>query len=149
GLVSRGSAGQQDFYDFDGTGSTAGLSGPGGAYANRSSYLPFGGSLSSTGTVANPFRFVGSPGGMTEGNGLDLMRRRFYSPGLGRFLSPDPMGLAGGQVNLYAYVANDPVNFIGPRGLEGEASEGVPEVSLPSKIWNFLSNSFGPTQGNQ
>jgi RHS repeat-associated protein len=48
-------------------------------------------------------------------SGLYYYRARFYSPVLGRFLSPDPIGHLGG-VNLYAYVLNDPVNLIDPLG---------------------------------
>jgi hypothetical protein len=35
---------------------------------------------------------------------------------LGRFLSPDPIGIAGG-INLYGYVGNDPLDSVDPRGL--------------------------------
>ena len=41
---------------------------------------------------------------------------RFYDPETGRYISADPIGLAGG-VNLYAYVQNNPVNWIDPEGL--------------------------------
>ena len=34
---------------------------------------------------------------MNEGNGLHFMRARYYRPGLGRFISPDPLGLDGGD----------------------------------------------------
>ena len=44
-------------------------------------------------------------------------RNRVYHPRLGRFLQTDPIRLAGG-LNLYAYVGNDPVNWIDPWGLE-------------------------------
>lgn len=37
-------------------------------------------------------------------------------------MTPDPIGLAGG-INLYAYVLNDPVNWIDPKGLTGIAIE--------------------------
>ena len=42
---------------------------------------------------------------------------RAYHPGLGRFLQTDPVGYAGG-INLYAYVGNDPVNWVDPLGLD-------------------------------
>ena len=40
---------------------------------------------------------------------------RTYNPQLGRYLQPDPIGLAGG-LNRYAYVGGDPVQRIDPRG---------------------------------
>ncbi len=46
---------------------------------------------------------------------------RDFSPLLGRFLSPDPLGHIGAGTprvsTLYAYAANDPVNFVDPTGL--------------------------------
>jgi RHS repeat-associated protein len=46
---------------------------------------------------------------------LYYMRARYYDPDLGRFLSEDPYGIAGG-LNLYAYANNDPINLRDPSG---------------------------------
>ncbi len=49
-------------------------------------------------------------------SGLYYYRARYYDPQVGRFLSRDPIGLAGG-LNTYAYVGGNPVNRIDPLGL--------------------------------
>lgn len=42
---------------------------------------------------------------------------RYYDPQTGRYVSPDPIGLAGGT-NLYAYALNNPLKYTDPLGLE-------------------------------
>lgn len=49
--------------------------------------------------------------------GLHYNWHRYYAPELGRYLQPDPLGLAGGDTNLYGYVLNDPINLKDPSGL--------------------------------
>jgi RHS repeat-associated protein len=49
---------------------------------------------------------------------LAYYRARYYDPKVGRFLSEDPIGFAGGDNNFYAYVRNNPVNLIDPSGLQ-------------------------------
>ena len=50
--------------------------------------------------------------------GLYYFRARYYDPEMGRFLTKDPIGLAGGHTNLYLYCGNDPVNCVDPMGLK-------------------------------
>jgi RHS repeat-associated protein len=44
-------------------------------------------------------------------------RARYYHPQLQRFISEDPIGFAGGDPNLYAYVGNMPTLHGDPLGL--------------------------------
>jgi RHS repeat-associated protein len=51
---------------------------------------------------------------------LYFYRARYYDPRAGRFLTKDPIGFAGGDVNLYRYVRNNPINRVDPFGLHEE-----------------------------
>jgi len=58
---------------------------------------------------------------MAEPNGFYYMRARYYDPNVGRFISEDPSGFGGGDVNLMAYVGNNPINYTDPLGLCGNS----------------------------
>jgi len=60
------------------------------------------------------------------GTGLIYMRARWYDPTLGRFISEDPAGLAGG-INPYTFAGDDPINNSDPTGLVRVNGEDVPD----------------------
>jgi RHS repeat-associated protein len=79
-------------------------------------YRPFGEVTSGVSTIQNQFQF---PGQIYEKEtGLHYNYHRYYQPKTGRYVSPDPMGLKGGD-NLYSYVSNNPTTRIDPLGLWG------------------------------
>jgi RHS repeat-associated protein len=61
--------------------------------------------------------------------GLYYYKARFYSPTLGRFLQPDPIGYEGG-LNVYAYAGDDPINRSDPFGLASAPCLSVDEPTL-------------------
>ena len=71
--------------------------------------------------------------------GLYDLRNRFYSPDLGRFLQPDPIGFKGDRTNLYRYCGNNPVTRWDPFGLEEEYlnNEGWNGNDSPPEYSNF------------
>ena len=63
-----------------------------------------------------------TPGGATiRRRAYTTYRARYYSAAIGRFLQTDPVGYTA-DINLYAYVGNDPVNMTDPMGLTGNNS---------------------------
>ena len=52
-----------------------------------------------------------------ETTGMQNSWNRWYSPKMGRFISQDPIGFAGGDANLYRYTGNSPTNRTDPSGL--------------------------------
>jgi RHS repeat-associated protein len=82
--------------------------------ASRVSYDPWGKPTETGSGALTDFAFTGHH--YDRRSELSLTRYRGYDPTLGRWLSRDPIGLAGG-VNLYGYVDNDPLSLFDPTGL--------------------------------
>jgi RHS repeat-associated protein len=69
-------------------------------------------------SIGNTQQYAGrendNPGNV---QGLYYYRARYYMPGIGRFISEDPIGWTSGQANNYAYVGGNPIDFRDPFGL--------------------------------
>ncbi len=102
-------------YHFDGTGHTVALTNASQQTVNAYAYDPYGKIMAETETIAQPFKYAGQVGIIDEGNNLYYMRARYYDANIGRFISEDPAGFAGG-LNLYAYVGGNPIMAVDPSG---------------------------------
>ena len=94
----------------------------------------FGALVGVTGSGGQPVGGAGFTGAGTPNarGGFVYLRNRWYDPQTGRFLTQDPIGLAGG-VNLYAYAGNNPIGFSDPFGL-------APCCTWLKQAWENLRN---------
>ncbi len=70
-----------------------------------------------------------------------------FSPTIGRFITEDPIGLDGGDSNLYRYVGNDPINRVDPSGLDFNAHLYQWESSIYSNTGLFQDTYVGRLDG--
>ncbi len=87
-----------------------------GAIAQRIDYDSFGNVTFDSSPGFQPFGFAG--GLYDQDTGLVRFGARDYTPATGRWTIKDPILFDGGDLNLYAYVGNNPVNFTDPGGLD-------------------------------
>ena len=110
----------------DQLGSTFALADDSGTLQTEYTYDPFGNTSSTGSSSSNSAKYTGRE---DDGTGLYYYRSRYYSPTFQRFISEDPAGFSAGDMNLYAYVGNDPINAIDPTGLCGVGSILGPQNS--------------------
>ena len=103
-------------YLTDAIGSTIRLTNATGDKVVDYSYDPYGNTRADA-VVNNAFQYTGRE---NDGNGLYYYRARYYSPATHRFISEDPIGLAGG-INGYGYVEGDPIQETDQMGLQSSA----------------------------
>ena len=113
---SYGPAYGDAFYFQDGRGNVTHLTGPSNNVLERYTYFVSGQpNYLVTSGMNNRFLFKGAL--FVAGPEIYDMRNRFYLPNLGRFMQSDPIGFDAGDMNLFRYCGNDPVDRSDPDGL--------------------------------
>ena len=128
------------YFHADGLGFVISLSEAAGSIANAYTHDSFGKLTASTGSLVNPFHYA--PCESDPETGLYYYRARYYDPSAGRFLSEDPIGLPGGDLNFYRYVWGRPLGFRDSLGWWGIG--GIAGGSVGLGAGNFIAGSaFG------
>lgn len=97
----------------DALGSPVAVADNAGVVQTQYTYEPFGKTTFSGASNSSSYQYTGRE---NDGTGLYYYRARFYHPLLQRFIAEDPIEFGGGDVNLYAYVVNNPLRFVDPFG---------------------------------
>ncbi len=106
-------------------GSITDLSDTAGLTIQHYKYDSFGNVIEQVGDIENNYTYTGRE--LDKESGLYFYRARYYPSDTGRFITVDPIGFIGG-LNLYAYVGNNPMNWIDPFGLTQEDVDRAKEV---------------------
>jgi RHS repeat-associated protein len=111
------------YYVDDSSGFAHHLIDDAGAVVRTLSHQAFGKIQSSgDGDVGTPLRFLGQY--EDPETGLFYNRFRYYDPDAGRYISPDPQGIARG-LNAFRYAENRPNEIADPSGLSGPCTTTV------------------------
>jgi len=108
-LLTRIDGSDEEWYLYDGLGSTTGLTDDTGTVTGTYEYDVFGAERAHTGD-GTEWSYTGE---QHDATGLEHLRARYYDAGTGRFLARDPLPL----LQQYPYVANNPITRVDPSGL--------------------------------
>ena len=130
-----------EHYHLDHLGNPRMVTGAGKQSLRRHDFYPFGEEFE-PGADPDTMRFTGHErdfagmGGEDDAGDLDYMHSRYYGPGMGRFLSVDPIDSSqpssAQSWNKYTYALNNPLRFVDPNGLE----------PLDAKLLQFFNAFF-------
>lgn len=114
---------------YDSRGSVVSLCNEVGCVVGMSCYTVQGLAYMRTGELADsPLGFCAQHGVRDDGDGLLYMRARYYSPAIGRFISPDSWSGDFSDpvtLNRYLYANGNPVTLIDPWGRSAAISSGA------------------------
>lgn len=137
-LELKTAGGDSYYYHEDALGSIVALTDADGSVVERYEYTEYGettiynisGSIIASSQFSNSYGYTGRR--LDNESGLYYYRMRYYSAERGRFLQRDPLGYIDGM-GLYAYVKNNPVNWVDFSGLVAITSEIRQAVALEAQ----------------
>ncbi|MFO1499196.1 MAG: RHS repeat-associated core domain-containing protein [Verrucomicrobiota bacterium] len=138
------------YYHGDHLGSASVITDSDGALVQESTYYPFGATRHEEKWQDLETHYGFTQKELDEESGLQDFGNRFYHPGLGRWLSPDPLGELGGGSNPYSYVNQNPIKHYDPDGAEIQVAKSVDrktgtttyQISLKAVFIDVSSKKF-------
>ena len=107
------------------------------------SYIPFGEQI---GEKTSGFGYNGEY--YNAATGMVYLRARFYEPEMNRFSQKDILRCDAANpvsLNRYAYVQNDPVNFIDPSGMSVRSLLQKGKAAVTGAVKSFVANPIRAT----
>ena len=135
GLISQSRGGVLSSYQKDGLGSTRALTNASGVVTDRYVYDAFGRTIGQSGTTVNSYLFAGQQ--RDAATGLDYLRARYLSTGIGRFYGMDPFrGSYANPVTLhrFLYAAANPSNYVDPTGRQTSLAEVAFGLTIQTQL---------------
>ncbi len=140
-LAIKPASGNPQFVAFDGNGNVTGLiDATTGTTAGNFEYGPFGETIRLAPNANNPSPFRFSTKYQDDESDLVYYGYRYYNPSIGRWLCRDHVEEEGGM-NLFGFLANDPVQYADATGLCAKA------CGVKSIVFRPYSRSFPHTPG--
>ncbi len=96
-------------------------------------------------SVNNTLLYTGRPQDPTTDLYYD--RARWYNSSLGTFTAQDPLGLGGGDANLYRYGKDSPVNASDPTGEASSGGGGAAKAYIKVTLGSCWNTWFAGTWG--
>ncbi len=134
--------GNSYFYYKDALGSITGLTDESETIVKTYDYDVFGEIKNETGTLINPYCFMGKD--YDDEIYLYYYRIRYYSQNLGRFYTKDPLG-AINYMSCYSYPHNNPININDMMGLGEKITPWIAKKlkeSFIDRTSKYLKNKF-------
>jgi RHS repeat-associated protein len=124
-IALKDSGGSVYYYHTDHLGSSTVVTNSSGTSVQTLAYYPYGSTRVNSGSQNVHHKYTGQE--LDDSTGLYYYGARYYDPVIGRFISPDKVGIKLGNpqtLNRYSYVLNNPLRYTDPDGQEIDERTG-------------------------